>query len=167
MTYKTEFPDFVLDVEIPQGFADASWRNEICPSWINNTAGLVLFIDFKEPLDREFPDSPRFSLSRTDLVDGTKAMADLALTDDWSEVVRAIDAHTNRVLTQTMARRIFAKHLNSALAEVQRIVGEETGDLAGMYHDTWDNIVADVEYNARMYLIAQCVEKGWRYDVNG
>lgn len=31
MTYKTAFPDFILDVEIPSGFRDDSYRNDAMP----------------------------------------------------------------------------------------------------------------------------------------
>jgi hypothetical protein len=63
--YRTAFPDFVLDIEVPAGFDDTSYRNDSCPSWVNARAGLHLFIDYQDPADRE-TDGPRFILSEFD-----------------------------------------------------------------------------------------------------
>jgi len=53
MGYKEEFPDYVLDVQIPEGFEDCSWHNDVCPHWekiLNKQTGerLELWIDYKE-----------------------------------------------------------------------------------------------------------------------
>lgn len=165
--YQDQFPDFELDVAIPSGFVDTSFRNDICPSWTDAETGLQLFVDFKEPLDREFPESPRFTLHRADIVDGKTSLTDIILTESWSDVLKAIDAQRKRVLTQSHVRSIFDKHLNAALAEIQRFVGETDGGLASMYGASWDEIVASSEFEARRYLKAQCEDVGWHYDVNG
>lgn len=45
--YLVEFPDYgILDVTIPIGFEDASWRNDACPCWINDELHLRLMIDY-------------------------------------------------------------------------------------------------------------------------
>lgn len=89
MTYKTEFPDFELDVEIPKGFNDVSWHNDVCPSFINRSLNLCLWIDYADKSKSEFPNSPhRFQLTEIDEegchvdFDGTKL-----LTADFDEVL--------------------------------------------------------------------------------
>ena len=99
--YMEEFPDFgEMDVAIPPGFADRSYRNETCPCFIDDDAGLFLFIDYADPQAREFPETPRFHL-----VEGTRhpvyglqrddANVEVALTDDWSEILAALEARSN------------------------------------------------------------------------
>jgi hypothetical protein len=65
-TYKTEFPDFVLDVEIPAGFIDNSWHNDAMPNWIRELPDgrmVVLWVDYLDPAKREIlPESGRFIL---------------------------------------------------------------------------------------------------------
>jgi hypothetical protein len=167
MPYQDQFPDFVLDVAIPAGFVDSSYHNDVCPSWTDAGAGLQLFIDFADRSRREFPESPRFTLSKIDENSIDVHVSDLALTDDWEDVLNAIAMQRKRVLTQTHVRKVLHKHLNRALGEIQRSIGETTGDLAGQFHDTWDNIVADAEYDSRDYLRMQCEAKGWLYDALG
>lgn len=60
--YRKAFPDFTLDVAIPNGFEDVSYRQDACPAWINGRAGLHLFIDYADPDQRETV-GPRFVLS--------------------------------------------------------------------------------------------------------
>ena len=89
MTYRTEFPDFPeADMPaMPEGFVDASWKNDSCPCFVSEAAGLTLFVDYADASSREFPETTRFSLVRqaTDerLVD----------TDDWNAVLAAIAAN--------------------------------------------------------------------------
>lgn len=86
--YTVAFPDFVLDVEIPAGFVDVSWRNDGCPRWHADALNLCLFIDYADPAQREFADEgdPRFSLSTIDTAE------DLLQTDDWAAVVAFVNA---------------------------------------------------------------------------
>jgi hypothetical protein len=68
-TYKTEFPDFTLDVTIPKGFNDDSWKNDVCPSWFlplsnyyphdSEPCGLKLFIDYSDPKLSELEDTDK------------------------------------------------------------------------------------------------------------
>lgn len=92
--FRTEFPDFnAADMPaIPAGFVDQSWHNDACPSFRNEERHLTLYIDYANPDQREFPDCVRFSVVREDY-DGTDAdRAHLAETDDWEEVLAAIEA---------------------------------------------------------------------------
>jgi hypothetical protein len=63
MTYRTEFPGFVLgNIEIPAGFVDQSWKNDACPSWQNDFLRLRLWIDFEKPEERDADGARRFLL---------------------------------------------------------------------------------------------------------
>ena len=63
--YKTEFPDFKLDVPIPAGFVDNSWHNNVMPCWIRELSDermAVLWIDYADPALRDHPQNARFIL---------------------------------------------------------------------------------------------------------
>lgn len=92
MTFQTEFPNFrVADMPaIPAGFEDRSWRNDACPTFINESAGLMLWIDFANPDDREHEDVKRFGLCEYN--DGIGD--EIVMTDDWSEVLSTIEKRT-------------------------------------------------------------------------
>jgi hypothetical protein len=87
MTYKKAFPDFELDVEIPAGFNDTSWRNDACPSWENPAGSMKLFVDYQQPEDRECGGG-RFTLAYLDQ-DGT--IENEFTTDDWAEMTAQIE----------------------------------------------------------------------------
>lgn len=91
MTYQTAFPDFVLDVTIPAGFADVSYVNDSCPSWHDETNHLFLFVNYADPELREFPETPRFYLAKQNLQTDV-SMTDLLLTNDWQEMQAKIDS---------------------------------------------------------------------------
>ena len=65
MAWKEEFPDFD-DAEscaslIYQGFEDVSWHNDTCPSF--ECCGIVIWVDYVDPMLREYPDAPgRFAV---------------------------------------------------------------------------------------------------------
>lgn len=89
--YKQEFPDFDLDIAIPEGFEDVSWVNDTCPSFQHKELDLLLFVDYADPSKREHEDTLRFSLITTE--DGmlTDARDDLAYTDDFAEVLAKLE----------------------------------------------------------------------------
>ena len=94
MTYDTEFPGFVLDVKIPEGFEDVSHRNDGSPSFIDLERDLLLFVDFADPLEREFTEeTSRFALFA---LDGEGCLGDdtpIIATDDYGEVLAAMEGH--------------------------------------------------------------------------
>jgi len=55
MTYKTEFPDFDYDLTIPEGWVDASWHNDVSPSFEKRMGDVTykIWCDFKNPDRRE------------------------------------------------------------------------------------------------------------------
>jgi hypothetical protein len=63
MTYKTAFPDFTLDVTIPDGFRDDSYRNDTMPRFtkeLPNGQTLTIWVDYADRTLSEYPDEPRF-----------------------------------------------------------------------------------------------------------
>lgn len=92
--YQQAFPNFgLMDVEIPDGFEDVSYRNDVCPSFskpLFNGESLHLFIERAIPTDRENPEFPRFFLALHDVEDTFLQM--LLHSDDYSKVQEAIDA---------------------------------------------------------------------------
>jgi len=85
MPYRAEFPDFdpATMPAIPAGFDDVSWCNDSCPSFVDEGAGMILFIDFADPADREVPERPRFSVGEWD---GGATGVELFCSDEWPEV---------------------------------------------------------------------------------
>lgn len=51
-----------FEFEIPDGFYDSSYGNDMCPSIANDDLDLQIFIDAKKPEEREEPSYPRFSI---------------------------------------------------------------------------------------------------------
>lgn len=96
MSYKTEFPDFALDVEIPEGFADQSWHNDVCPRFdkqLPDETSLVIWIDYLNPTDRECPNEKRFAVALYD--DECTHIETLIESDSWQEIIDFIkgDCH--------------------------------------------------------------------------
>lgn len=93
MTYKTEFPHFTLDVEIPAGFDDQSWHNNTCPSFekkLPDGQYLIIWVDYADPEDREYgAEFPRFSI---DLHDSDYCHIEtLIASDNWQDILNFID----------------------------------------------------------------------------
>lgn len=80
MAYRDEFPDF--DFEVPAcvtgdwDFADQSWKNDQCPSFVCDV--FVLFIDYTDVTKREFPTAPQFSMHCEDEV--------MLVTNNWEDI---------------------------------------------------------------------------------
>lgn len=90
MTYREEFPDFVLDVELPAGFEDRSWRNDVTPCFIDETRGLCLWVDYADHADRREFAANRFVLTRVDAEGQHTDDEPLLETDDYAEVLAFI-----------------------------------------------------------------------------
>ena len=89
--YKTEFPDFKLDVPIPAGFTDNSWHNDTMPNWIRELPDermMVLWIDYADPAMRDYPHNVRFVLHLMDssLTDVEESFA----SNDLNEVLEQL-----------------------------------------------------------------------------
>lgn len=95
--WKRAFPDFDgVPGGIPEGFRDASWRNDAMPSFLNAEMGLRLYVDYPEASRRGSPDAPRFSLYRTD-PEGEPHEESLAEGDDWQEILDAVESEARPV----------------------------------------------------------------------
>jgi hypothetical protein len=102
-----QFPaSFRLGLNIPEGWQDSSWGNDVCPSFLIPAAGLKVFIDHEDPSQREIEDAPRFSVHPTDAdgnVDYEAADCCILETESWDIVLHTIadrlrdmaDAETN------------------------------------------------------------------------
>jgi len=51
--YKKAFPSFDANLPVITGFVDESWKNDVCPSMLNESKGLKLFVNFNNPKLRE------------------------------------------------------------------------------------------------------------------
>ena len=83
MTYAREFPDMpAADMpDLPAGWADTSWHNDVCPSY-TSPAGSVVWINYADPEAREFPDSGRYLWCR--MADDGCSEGDTEF-DTWAE----------------------------------------------------------------------------------
>ena len=96
MSYQTEFRDFVLDVEIPEGFEDQSWHNDVCPRFdkqLPNGNWLVLWVDYLNPEDREYPKEKRFVVALFD--DEYTHIETLLESDSWQEIVDFVKGYSD------------------------------------------------------------------------
>lgn len=101
----TAFPDFpAADFpDLPAGFTDSSFVNDACPSIKNETLGLLIFIDWADPTEREY-EGGRFIVYAMD-ADGIIADSKtLISTDDWSAVITLIAERTDAVVANVERR---------------------------------------------------------------
>jgi len=92
MTYKTEFPDYPENdmPRVPIGFDDVSWHNDAMPRFENEALGLTLWVDYRDPEQRETPDGKRFLLVNTE---HDTSDVELEESDDMADIESAIEAH--------------------------------------------------------------------------
>jgi hypothetical protein len=83
-TWFNQFPEFELDVEIPEGWEDISWGNDVCPSW-HPMAGVRVWVDYKNPERREFPDGERFHVILED--EEGQFTRNVVSTNEWPVVL--------------------------------------------------------------------------------
>lgn len=88
--YREAFPDFPASdfPAIPEGWRDASWRNDVCPSLYTHN-NLQVFIECAAPADREFPECARYSVNLLDQYgyDGDDAVF---ASEDWPAVLEFV-----------------------------------------------------------------------------
>lgn len=93
MTYQIEFPNYPVDdmPALPEGWTDTSWHNDACPSFQNQALRLQVWIEFKNPADREYGDEiKRFGLYNIDEDGGISDDTAIIETDDWQAVLEAV-----------------------------------------------------------------------------
>lgn len=94
MSARTEFPDYPSErlPPIPEGWTDMSWCNDACPCF--GTGDVIVFVDFPEPSEREYPETKRFSVVSNPESANTEV---LLHTDDWAEVLTFVSARAAAV----------------------------------------------------------------------
>ena len=92
----SEFPDYPLsDLPAkPEGFANSSWHNDTCPSYLDEAFGLQVFMDYADLTKREYDGGLRFSVIRTDDSDA------IFMSDSWAEVLNFVQAERNRLMSE-------------------------------------------------------------------
>lgn len=86
---KSQFPTFdqsTLPAILPEGFIDSSYRNDLCPSIMDEARQLQVFIDFADPVDRELSSIPRYTLVSSE----GGASKELCASEIWGDVLKAI-----------------------------------------------------------------------------
>lgn len=139
--YKTEFPDFKLNVTIPAGFIDNSWHNNQMPCWIRKLSDdrmMVLWIDYADPGLRDHPLNARFVLHMTD-----SSMTDVfehSAFDNYEDVLYCLGEHFPYI-------HLSDDQLREANTELWKRVPDD--DHARNFRD-WDSVASiDDEILAR------------------
>jgi len=90
--YLAAFPDFgEIDVGIPDGFADNSWKNDACPSFVKQLPDgryLVLYIDYQCREKRETPNMDRFQLQLAD--QEMEYLRDIVSSENYGDIEDAL-----------------------------------------------------------------------------
>lgn len=91
--YKTEFRYFDFDIpQLPDGFKDDSWHNNVCPSFIRilDDQIVTLWVDFADPERREIRGS-QFFLTIEPNNDYFNEVTHVFETDSWDEMMSKIN----------------------------------------------------------------------------
>jgi hypothetical protein len=82
-TYK---PEDIPKVKVPEGFSDATWHNDVCPSMINEELNLRIWIEHNNPRNREYPEGPQYALTN-----GMQSTYENFIeTNDYNEILRKL-----------------------------------------------------------------------------
>ena len=83
-----DFPDYDdpnLDgIELPEGFIYCGYKNDTCPSFVNERRKLKLYVDYKGIWNRENPDLERFAIYEYDSEEDQYVPA--ASAEGWDSV---------------------------------------------------------------------------------
>lgn len=96
MSYRTAFPDYVLDVTVPDGFVDSSVRDDGMPSFTNSELGLLLMADYPDPQQRLIPGGARFALLQLRAGDEMDVSEVLLETDNYNDILRYVERYRSR-----------------------------------------------------------------------
>jgi len=90
-SYQTEFPDFALDVIIPDTWEDISYHNDACPSFYAGVTqegySVKVWVDYTDPKEREFPQMDRFCVV---IEDNLIIETDTHEGNDWDAVLKFV-----------------------------------------------------------------------------
>jgi hypothetical protein len=86
MVYATAFPDYPAASmpNVPVGFYDGSYRNDVCPRFISDDDRVSIWVDYPDPDAREFSLVRQYRVTLASIDDGI-----VLETDDWLEAVEA------------------------------------------------------------------------------
>ena len=141
--WQDQFSDQANDhmPEIPAGFEDVSWCNDMCPAFESKALKLSLWVDHSDPEGREFPESDRFTIYKGTSETGQDDMPLLA-TSDWSEVIAFLAKRQKRdpeearaAYLEKLAEEAAEAAANAMAMVIQRALGVPSGDLAAMWFD--------------------------------
>ncbi len=100
------------------GFHDASWGNDVCPSFVHEGLRLRVWIDFVREGEREMG-GKRYALVALDLE--LQHEADVLETDDFADVLAALHRDEPepvlRKLSHIEALEVFAHTVRTSMAE--------------------------------------------------
>ena len=88
MSCATLFPDYDDVLPTIDGFIDASYGNDTCPSIHNETLGLTIHCDYADDTKREIGGCSRYGISNIDgqwLFDADDIADVLAFIDDYDD----------------------------------------------------------------------------------
>lgn len=89
----SEFGETFACPDLPQGWVDTSWHNDVCPSYAVGDV-LAVFMDHPVAPEREFPESPRYTVHDSWQLEHTALdIAVPLMTEDWQEVLDYVDWH--------------------------------------------------------------------------
>jgi hypothetical protein len=90
-SFRTEFPGFPPGAypNLPESFEDSSWHNDSCPSMSSGGLGLLVYVDYPDPADREDRSLTRYSVIAT--VGGEVTYPPVLETDLWADVMDLVE----------------------------------------------------------------------------
>jgi len=146
--YRNQFPDFKLSYVIPEGFTDTSWKNDTCPSWINEEHNIKLFIEYDDPEKRENLDEDQFYVVQYETKDYDCMFEARELTThDYPQVLRCIDGWINNPIKLDIPVKSEAVQLQDILANMFGRVCVENGyELLSMDDLLASGVVKNVDH---------------------
>ena len=124
---------YALRFETADGTIEAAYHHMSRKADAIAAARLMIFVDYANPAEREFPESPRYLLRA--MGDDISDDKDIAASDDWSVILAAIDAHmifapieATRAAAETWLAALAASEFNYHLDDSpETIINGRTG----------------------------------------
>lgn len=93
----TKFPNFIMDVKIPDTWEDISHHNDACPSFYAGVTqegySVKVWVDYADPREREFPQMDRFCVV---IEDNLIIETDTHEGNDWDAVLKFVATHVSQ-----------------------------------------------------------------------
>ena len=103
MNYLTEFPTWSTSdmPTLPDGWEDASWKNNLMPLFTNKELGLGLWVDHSDPAFAEWPNQDRFGLHGIDAEGAWDGLDTQLNSNDWAVIAARIADAQDELDAQT------------------------------------------------------------------